>query len=215
MLIHCHKLAGVITIISVKYCICELYPLTFLAQQKQAAGASEMITGLAASHWLQITRRESWVRVHVWAYTYVLIVCVCVCVATKQWSPAGWKDMEEVEEWGVWQSSVRRGNGMVLLKLVIRLLWHPACMEDVRRSPPGGEEVHRSGSVIFSVSATLFGSLSAWTRTFYLHYALVFSFQMFKYLQENAQTCWALGCWRCLCDVCSKGTQLWFCHLTR
>lgn len=77
-------------------------------------------------------------------------------VATKQRSPAGWRDMEEVEERGeVWQFSVRGGNGMVLLKLVIRLLWHPACMEDVRGSPPGGEEVHRSGSVIFSVSATL------------------------------------------------------------
>lgn len=82
-------------------------------------------------------------------------VCVCVCVAAKQWSPAGQKDMEEVEEWGVWQFSVKRGNGMVLLKLVIRLLWHPVCMEDVRGSPPGREEVHRSGSVIFSVSATL------------------------------------------------------------
>lgn len=56
---------------------------------------------------------------------------------------------------GGWQFSVRRGNGMVLLKLVIRLLWHPACMEDVRGSAPGREEVHRSGSVIFSVSATL------------------------------------------------------------
>lgn len=79
-------------------------------------------------------------------------------VATKQRSPAGWRDVEEVEEWGgrgVWQFSVRGGNGMVLLKLVIRLLWHPACVVDVRGSPPGGEEVHRSGSVIFSVSATL------------------------------------------------------------
>lgn len=129
----------------------------------------------------------------------------CVCVATKQWSPAGWKDTEEVEEWGVWQFSVRRGNGMVLLKLVIRLLWHPACMEDVRGSPPGGEEVHRSGSVIFSVSATLSlvhcqpgpgRSISA---------TLLFSLPKCSNIcRKNAQTCWALDCWHCACVISAQ-----------
>lgn len=111
------------------------------------------MTGLAASHWLRITQRsESRVCAHAQERMHGR-----VCARGHQTAKPG-----RLERWGgggglggVWQFSVRGGNGMVLLKLVIRLLWHPACVVDVRGSPPGGEEVHRSGSVIFSVSATL------------------------------------------------------------
>lgn len=94
---------------------------------------------------------------------------------------------------------------MVLLKLVIRLLWHPACMEDVRGSPPGGEEVHRSGSAIFSVSATLSlvhcqpglgRSVSA---------TLLFSLPKCSNIcRKNAQTCWALDCWQRACVISAQ-----------
>lgn len=100
-------------------------------------------------------------------HTKKRITGVCSCTRAHAWSclrawPPNSEARQAGEMWrrwrsggGVWQFSVRGGNGMVLLKLVIRLLWHPACVVDVRGSPPGGEEVHRSGSVIFSVSATL------------------------------------------------------------
>lgn len=153
----CHKLAAVITIISVQ--MLHLWIISTYSFGPTETGCSSQWDDdwpcsfpLIANH---KKKRVMGVRSCASVRVCPKSVCVCVCVARKQWSPAGWKDMEVVEEWGVWQFSVRRGNGMVLLKLVIRLLWHPACMEDVCGSPPGGEEVHRSGSAIFSVSATL------------------------------------------------------------
>lgn len=77
-----------------------------------------------------------------------LIVCECMCLCVcpnlslgQETVRPGRLGRHGRKGGGVWQFSVRRGNGMVLLKLVIRLLWHPVCMEDVPGSMRGRKEV--------------------------------------------------------------------------